>query len=716
MAKLVFAAGWAAAIMAFAWQARRIGARALLGVLSRGLSWEELGQARALPAATQWLLFLVHAGGLGFLWRLSGRGYAVAIPLGLATAALLLLPQWPALWPWRPPDVTPLTALALPYVAAGLVAARLAPVAAGREILGSAELGAAGYILLAQVERFHGKRTLGRLPLGAAPLLAATAGWALVAYLGARTRGVAGSDPYCYAQVAVDLARTGDPRHLFMLFPLVKDLHIAWWPLVHVGYYPPAGPLGLAPSVWPIGWPAILSLFYRLLGEQGLYLGAPVAGLLSLLATAALLWQVWPRERARERGLALAVALLVLATSKEQLLWLLVPMADVPAQLCTVLAVWLALGAAQLAAGSIRRGHHARMEGAIAAGLALGVAYDIRHTQVLLAPVLLLALWPARGRKRWALVLAAGAGAALAAAPDLLYHRWAFDSFWRPESPELNLIGLRYWWGNAGRMAAAFAAQPEFGLLLPFLGYGLWRAWRERWHGGAVLASWALLSAGTQFLYGPLRWRDLLTVLPALAIFTAYGLARSLAGLRARPQLAGWVALACAGLLALRTVPILAWPFQAGEVIFGYLNPQQRQAFDLLGRAVERGAVIGTSLNSGAVELYTGRATCRPGAWSAAELDQFLEAMAQAGRPVYLLDDGNEQAAALARLRGEGRLEPVRAFGVPVDRGPEPLTGALYRVLQRHRAWAHHRQRHRRCAWRPQAAQETGGFGQAPGL
>ena len=671
MARIVFVAAWAAVLAALAWRGWRRGGLASLRALGQGLGWPA-GEATRLPAVDAALLWLAHAGGLGYLWRLSGQGYGQAVALGLASAALLLLPQVPSLLRRQRLDLAALTPLTLPY-AIGL-AGRLPLLPAGtREaLLWPAEVAAVSCVLLAQVQRWWGGPRGGeRFRAGALLLAGATGVWVLWEYLGARTHGVTGSDPYCYAQVAVDLARHGDPRHVFSLFPLVRDLGIAWWPIVPVGYYPPAGPHGLAATVWPVGWPAILALGYRLLGETGLYLWAPLFGLASLAALAGLLAELWPEERPGEPTLALAAAVVVLATSREQVLQLLVPMADVPTQFFSLLAVWLALRSARLRS----------WPQAALAGVALGLAYDIRHTQAFLAPAVALALWRVDGR-RGSLVrlLAAGAGACLVAAPDLWYHRVAFGSLWRPESPELNLIGWEHWWSNARRMAGALAAGAEFAWLLPLLAYGAWRLWRERRRAACVLFLWVGLNAGTQFLYGPLRLRDLLSVLPPLAALTGCGVAALVERLQARRFRASLAVAGVVLLLALRTAPLLDWPLREREATFGYLTAGQRRAFDLLGQSIEEQAVVGSSLNSGAIELYTARAAFRPGDWSAEELDRFLAAMARAGRPVYILDDGNEHAAVVARLLDEGRLAPVRVLSVPLYGDRQRLTGTLYRV------------------------------------
>jgi len=54
--------------------------------------------------------------------------------------------------------------------------------------------------------------------------------------------------------------------------------------------------------------------------------------------------------------------------------------------------------------------------------------------------------------------------------------------------------------------------------------------------------------------------------------------------------------------------------------------------------------------------------------------------MSVAGRPAYIVDDGNEHAATVARLQREGRLTAIAALGVPLYGEPAQLTGMLYRI------------------------------------
>ncbi len=676
MAKLIFLLVCSASLAGLTIEALRTGPKAMLGSLARGIAWVESGEAPMLSWHAQGPLWLAHACGLAYLWRLSGRGYAQALGLGLASAAVLLTPQVPALLLRRrlPLNAAPLNAFLLPYVIAVLCGLHVLGPAVGLPALLWATVAATAYMVVAQAQRLYGSSGPRSWPLAVLLLLAAVGAWIVLEYLWGRTRGVTGSDPYCYAQMAVDLARLGDPRHLFTLFPLIRGLGVSWWPIVHVGYYPPAAPGVPSPTVWPVGWPVLLAGCYRLLGESGLYLGAPLAGLLALGTVAALMWDIWPGGRPGERALAVVLAVTVLGTSREQVLQVLVPMADVPAQLFSSLAVWLAL----------RAGRRGSWPVAGLAGAMLGLAYDIRHTQVLLAGALALGVLGAASG-RWRRLLAAGGAAALLAVPDLWYHAVALGSPWRPESPEIGLIGVRYLWGNALRMARALGSMPEYGLLIPLVGYGLWRLWRERRREAGVLVTWLLLDGGVQLLYGPVRLRDLLVAMPPLALAAGYGAVALLQRIRSGRRLAawapGWAALGIAALLALRSGPLLAWPWQQVEMNFGYLTGEQRQAFDRLGALVEADAVIGTSLNSGPVELYTGRETYRPGDWSAEEMDSFLSAMRRLGKAAYILDDGNEHAAVVGRLQAEGRLAEIGAPGVPLYGDRERLSGVLYRVL-----------------------------------
>jgi hypothetical protein len=127
-----------------------------------------------------------------------------------------------------------------------------------------------------------------------------------------------------------------------------------------------------------------------------------------------------------------------------------------------------------------------------------------------------------------------------------------------------------------------------------------------------------------------------------------------------------------------------AWPMAQGFYTFGYLNPEQRQALaEGLAELTPAEAVIGASLNAGAVTLYSGRESVRPADWSDVEFDSFLGAMRAAGRAVYLLDDGVELRPRVERLRTQGRLSEIaRLPGVYFEPtgGSRNLDLSLYRI------------------------------------
>ncbi len=317
-------------------------------------------------------------------------------------------------------------------------------------------LAAVAYTLLCELHvtaQAFKPSTLGPSPAllwrgAAAGLLVATLAWTVTVYFGKRTHGATASDPYAYAQMGVDLAERGTFVHRFSLFEEVIPLDIAWAPLQPVGYHIPRNDLGDCPSVWATGASAFLAAGYGLLGEVGLYVTTPVLALLSLAATWALVHEVLRSAPRGVRTLTAALTVVLLATSPEQVDRLLVPLADAPAQLLTVLTLlFLLRGARHLVAADSSsrvnpwRGRHSEskslsLRGASAfgerrsnlrsgaggsppqlpvailrrpkagrlamtsaavawvlAGFAFALAYWVRHTQLVLALAAPLAIW-----------------------------------------------------------------------------------------------------------------------------------------------------------------------------------------------------------------------------------------------------------------------------------------------------------------------------------
>jgi hypothetical protein len=554
---------------------------------------------------------------------------------------------------------------------------------------------------------------------GAAALIAGTAAWAVWTAAVLRTHGVSGSDPYAYAQMGVDLARHGSVYHAFPLARITHDLGIATDPVVHIGYRLPEGPSALATTVWPPGYAAFTGLAYALAGETGLYWVAPA---LSLLSLAAVGWLALLLARGARLPAAILAALAVFltATSYQQVEWQMTPMADAAAQLLSILALALALALAPA-----RGGRAAALFPALS-GVCLGLAFSVRYTQVLIAPALALALWlpPAAGerqgkRARAAAVLVCALAAFLAAAPVLIYHTLAFGSPLRTGSEEWANFALARLPDTLARIVSELSSPREFGLLLPLIAAGLLFLWRHNRRALWVL----LLYAGPLFLfhvaYWPLRLRDILSLFPILSILAAIGAWRVLRmaygvlripysvlgrARRAVPDtrhairhtqyairhtqyaprntqhatrntqyatrntqhaIRVLLLLVLTFAFALRAMDTLALPVTRGFGAFGHLVREQRASFARLAELTPPDAVVGASLNSGAIDLHAGRQAFRPSGWRADELLAFARAAQAAGRPVYIFEDGAEVGLAVEILRQRYMVEEVARLDAP---------------------------------------------------
>jgi hypothetical protein len=597
----------------------------------------------------------------------------------------------PLLWP----------AAVLAVRIAVAVAARLggaeafAPPAPWDQILDTGAALRAGFAYSALVTGLYLLRAWGR---GALASLAAAlalgvglAGWALPAYLTRQTSGVTGADPFAYTLMGVDIAQTGLPLHRFPLAALAGELGLPLEPVVHLGYRPPIDAAGRAPTVWPPGHSALLALGYRLLGERGLYLVTPFVALLAAVATGLLAWTLYPGAlRPDLRPLAAVLAAGLLATSPEQIVRALVPMADASAQLFSVLALWLAWRAT--AAPAAAAGRVARL--AILAGACYGLAYDMRYTQVLLAPSFAaLGLRLPDRRRRSAFYAPLGLAALALALPDLWYHVIAFGGALRVGSDELRYFAASNLWPMVRAVWAEASAPGEFAWpwlwLLALVGLaGLWRAHR-RWL-FALLSGPALVVA-FQLPYGYLRLRDLLPQFPLFDLAVAVGAVAALDWAARRravsapaggPVLAATLALLALALAA-RSEPTLGMPFSPGFGTFGYLQPPQRAAFDRLAALAESNAVVAATLNSGPVELYAGRQSFRPDGWAPGAALAFVNALREQGRPVYVLADGALLEPVLATLRARYGLREVARLPLPYffpGGGSLNQDVALYRV------------------------------------
>jgi hypothetical protein len=489
-------------------------------------------------------------------------------------------------------------------------------------------------------------------------------GWAAWNYFQMAPNGVTGSDPYAYVQMALDLAQHGTLLHHFSLAQMAFAQHLPIYPTLAVGYHIPASPDGLSPSVWPPGFSIMLAAAYRLFGERGLYLANPCLGVLAIGLTFVLTADVLRADP--HRWLAAGLASAWLATSLEQAIRLAVPLADVAAQVFTLAALWLAWRA------SSQNKFRLRTAGLwLTAGLLFGLAYFTRYTQVLAGLAFLyLALASGGTRRNQGLSLGAfGLGAIALALVSFVYQAMAFGRPLVTGSGELGHFSLAVIPSVLVRVGGEMFAPGEWGWALPFIVAGALGLWRQNRR-----AAWALALGFVPLLvfhlpYAFLKARDLLWLFPVWALLAGLGGVVFWAWLRQRRP----AGRALGFFLAL---VLLAWrwtltlPLTQGFFTFGSLTGEQRQAISRLADRTPPEAVIATSLNSGAVELYAHRAAVRPGAllqpsqaWTTDEWLKFVEALHAENRPLYLLADSVEMEAPLKAVQAR---YPVTAVAPPL--------------------------------------------------
>lgn len=519
------------------------------------------------------------------------------------------------------------------------------------------------------------RQDVHRLSLLGYSMLGLTMLWSAVTYFSLRTAGVTGSDPYAYVQMAVDLARDGTFLHTFGLATQVNQWEMPLWPTVPVGYLSPDPRTGAAATVWPPGYSAILALAYLVLGETGLYISTPFLGIFAILA----LWylcveslRTLPRP---ERIAAAGFATFILATSYQQIEHVLVPFADIPSQLFTVLAVLLA----------IRSRNRARKLLAYLGGVSLGLAFSIRYTQVLLAPSLLVLLvmrtrtqngLQSTGSARYRLLsqlLWFATGAWSSVLPVLWYHQTAFGSPFSVGSQELRLFAWEHIPASFANISTDLFRTNEFFYVIPFVVLGFLRLRRDSPMLAITLLLWLVGIILIHLPYQALRIRDLLSIFPIFALLGGVGIATVLGQLQHRRHpmpfstmdrrflLVGFVIVS----LWLRARVTWELPFVTSFNTFGYLTAEQRLSFDRLGRITPSSGIMAASLNSGPILLYSDRQIIRPAYMSEDEWLDFVARAMNAGRRVFLLMDGEEMKKPLQVVRLRYRTVLVSVFPMP---------------------------------------------------
>jgi hypothetical protein len=302
-------------------------------------------------------------------------------------------------------------------------------------------------------------------------------------------------------------------------------------------------------------------------------------------------------------------------------------------------------------------------------------------------------------------LLAFTLAALVVAVPDIAYRWRVFGGLLATETTELPLMHPRYIGTVAWQMLRDSLAAGEWGYLLPFALYGSYRLFKDCTRQALVLGAAFVAVLLVHLTYHSLRLRDLLSIFPILNIAVAYGavalyiVARKLAsgsGVRADSMPAHlstrlgnlllpamvvtWIILS----LGLSRWAMVDNVWKRGWASFGYMRTEHRQAFERLEALTPTEAVIGASLNAGAVMLYTGRDAIRPyDSWTPEEWSIFLDAMSANGRPVYLLDDGRVMADFIRAQQQTIEMVPIEELQVPLFDARARETGWLYLLEQR---------------------------------
>jgi hypothetical protein len=491
------------------------------------------------------------------------------------------------------------------------------------------------------------------------------------------THGVTASDPYCYVQMAIDLAETGSPLHHFPLAELAKELNVQTWPTVHIGYHPPNAE-NRSPTMWSIGWPLLMVPFYWLGGVKLLYFVAPLMALLSLLVCWFLVNEVLQNTEQPIRRIIAALTCFLVATSPENAERLLVPMADAAAQLFTLLTLWLLL-----------RGRRTKpIFYGLLGGISFGTLYFIRHPQLPLGVAAVVTLFvPNKPREhKLKLVLAFGFSALLMAIPDLVYHHFVFGHWLKTESTEWFLLGLN----NIGRsffglFELGILRREELGFLLPFVLVGGRMLWRAHRQAAMILGSGLLAVLGFHLCYAALRPRDLIAMLPLLYLSAACGFVSIWTRLEQKtPILRACGIIFCLVFLFARSARSLELPWRDDVITFGYVNQSQACALNTLDDILEPNAVVASMLNSGAIELYADRMAVHPAPWTNDELARWITALESRDIVFYLLEDGEEMLPIVAHMKADNVLEHVTELDLPYfayGGGNLPLQATLYRIV-----------------------------------
>ncbi|OQY48220.1 MAG: hypothetical protein B6242_02845 [Anaerolineaceae bacterium 4572_78] len=261
------------------------------------------------------------------------------------------------------------------------------------------------------------------------------------------------------------------------------------------------------------------------------------------------------------------------------------------------------------------------------------------------------------------------------ALPVFWYHQQAFGNPFTTGSYELTKFALVHIPSILMKMWHDFLAPKEFLFIAPFIIIGIIHLWTTDKKSSIALFLWFIAIVGFHLPYSGFSLRELLSVFPILALYSGIGVVYLLTSI---PMLLNkgvqinkgvqkinplHVQIICLILIALiflwRSNYVLTIATHPGFTTYGYLNTEHRQAFEQIEALTPPTALIGASLNGGAVQLYANRTIIRPAYWTVPEWLRFVDLAFNDGYPLYMLMDGSEMGQPFEAIQNDYQLVEV---------------------------------------------------------
>jgi hypothetical protein len=443
--------------------------------------------------------------------------------------------------------------------------------------------------------------------------------------LGTFTAG--GSDPSGYVSESV-LWRTGQ---LTRRAP--EWVGTAPWPdaertAAPLGYMP--GPVhGTQVPTYPAGLPLLMAVAHLVAGPDAEYYVVPIAG-------AILVWASYLLGARLSTPWGGVLTSGLTASSPPFLMWLVMPMGDLPAAACWTLALVTALSSSTA--------------GAVGAGLTSALAILIRPNLFPLTALIAAVIWLAdsrqSGRRLPAFCAAAATGPLVVAAVNWSVYGSPLQSGYGNLEA---LYSVAFVWPNIQRYSTWFlsaqTAVPLVGFIAPFCP-------KQRLTTRVVAVIVIALPAFVLAFYLPYTrfedWSYLRFLLPAYPALFA-GAAVVAWNVSARWAARRWVAPALALVAGLLVVRNLDYSNAATD-----LSQSERRyqlAASALAQAPVRTVFI-SSQHSGSLRHYTGRDVLRWDLMDATSIDTALQYLTGRGYRLYWVGDPAEREIATTRFPG----------------------------------------------------------------